>query len=372
MRELLTHSRMQSFLTCRKKHWYEYELCLRKQVDAKALRMGSASHAGLDVLKQGRPVEEAMVAVTNYYGMHANGIYDDWDFERVTVETLVWGWYHIWSKQHLDIVATERSMQSRLRNPETSHPTPLFDLAGKIDGIVRLPDGRLSVLEHKTISDSVEPNSDYWQRLQLDGQITIYILLARASGYPVETVLYDVIRKPSIRPELVTLLDEDGSKIVLDGQGDRVFKKDGSPRQTGDPKKGYTLQTRMQTYQEWQEKLALDISHRPDYYYARVEIARLDSDLKEMRYELWDIQQALQDAKRHNRWYKTVRRDTCGFCPYFGLCSSRYDFTGEAPEGFVLLNTSHPELEDAKHGEATSTTETTDFEAGAECSAGTE
>ena len=50
-KQLLTHSRMESFKRCRRRHYFEYEVGLRKQTDAKALRMGSAGHEGLDVLK---------------------------------------------------------------------------------------------------------------------------------------------------------------------------------------------------------------------------------------------------------------------------------------------------------------------------------
>ena len=45
--QLLTYSRQQSFKTCRKRAWWEYEVGVRRIVDAKALRMGSAYHAGL-------------------------------------------------------------------------------------------------------------------------------------------------------------------------------------------------------------------------------------------------------------------------------------------------------------------------------------
>ena len=40
---------------------------LRKEVDAKALRMGSAGHEGLDVLKKTGDVEAAVHAVEDMY-----------------------------------------------------------------------------------------------------------------------------------------------------------------------------------------------------------------------------------------------------------------------------------------------------------------
>ena len=59
-KQLLTNSRAASFKSCRKKHWFEYEIGLRKQVDAKALRMGSAGHEALDAYKKTKNVEKAI------------------------------------------------------------------------------------------------------------------------------------------------------------------------------------------------------------------------------------------------------------------------------------------------------------------------
>jgi hypothetical protein len=100
------------------------------------------------------------------------------------------------------------------------------------------------------------------------------------------------------------------------------------------------------TPDEWGRKLLNDISERPEYYFARVEIARLDSDLSAMLDEMWDVQKVMKDAQNRDRWYQTVSRDSCNFCPYFGLCSSRWDTnSGEVPEGFVETSI-HPELEE--------------------------
>ena len=74
-----------------------------------------------------------------------------------------------------------------------------FDVVGVIDGLGQLHDGRLVLLEHKTTSDSVEPDSDYWVRLRYNNQICQYVLAARSLGWDVEQILYCVARKPTIR-----------------------------------------------------------------------------------------------------------------------------------------------------------------------------
>ena len=350
MKQLLTHSRIHSFKTCRKRHWWEYEIGLRKDVDAKALRMGSAGHDGLDAFKQGKDANEAVAAVAKHYATIPHGMDEyEWEIEWQTIETLIWGYYWRWGDLYFGlVVASEQGFQVPLTNPVTGARSQLWDLAGKIDGIVDLDDIRLAVLEHKFLSEPIAQDSDYWRRLQLDPQITIYVHAARKLGFDVSTVLYDVIRKPTIKPEAVPILDGDGLKIVLDASGERVLTQRGKPRQTASTADGYVLQTRPMTGPEWSYKLLEDIGERPEFYYARQEIARLDSDVDECLEELWDVQKVIRDAQLRNRWYRTVGRDSCPWCPFFGLCTSRYNPADDAgiPEGFTKLDCVHPELEE--------------------------
>jgi len=267
------------------------------------------------------------------------------EYERATVAALLSGYFWRWAEAPLEILATEQAFELPLVNPATGKPSKLFRLAGVIDGIVRLEDSRLAVIEHKTCSEDVSLDSDYWRRLQIDQQISIYIYAARQLGHNVATVLYDVIRKPTIKPTEVRVTDDDGLPIVLDVRGERVLKKDGKPRQTGDTKQGYRLLTRPMTGQEWTEKLIDDIASRPEWYYARNEIPRLDQEIEECMAELWELQQALRAAQRGQAWYRTVTRDTCPMCSYFGLCSSKTCVVvGEPPEGFEFVENPHPEL----------------------------
>jgi len=355
MTQLLTHSRIQSFKACRRRNWFEYQVGLRQQVDGRALRMGSAYHLGLEQLGNGRPLEVALDSVESCYAVVPNTCDTlDWNYERVTVLTLLRGYQWRWEQSAITHIETELSFRLPLINPETDRPTPLFDLAGKIDGIVKLEDNRLAVSEQKTLSDPLDSDAELWRRLRIDHQITMYVLAARRLGYSVACVLYDVTRKPTIQPTAVPVLDSDGMKVVLDETGARVLTAQKKPRQTGDTAKGYVLQTEPMTPDQWGEKLLADIYARPEYYFARNEIPRLDSDLREYEYELWSIQQTIREADKTGRWYRTCSRDTCKYCPYFNLCTTGYNPESDpCPEGFVFVDNVHPELEETTSGYAT-------------------
>ena len=294
MKQLLTHSRQDTFKTCRRRHWFAYEIGLRRVTDAKALRMGTAWHIGLEALITS-DLEHAVDTIRTEYGF-GNGFcpeeFDqyDWDIERETVIRLLCGYQWRWQTDTLRHVATEQAFVLPLCNPATGHATPVFCFAGKIDGIEHILEGnRLAVREAKLLGEDIGPEASLWKRLRVDAQISSYVIAARKLGHDVSTVLYDVVRKPTIAPTNIPLVDSEGFKMVCDQQGMRVFKKDGKPRQTGDKAKGYVLQTRKMLPDEWGDKLSDDIAARPDYYYARVEIARLDDELDECQRELADF-----------------------------------------------------------------------------------
>lgn len=349
--ELLTHSRMQSFKLCRKQHHYAYELCLRRTEDARALRMGSAFHDGIEELGKGNGIEAACASVSTHYATRPEFADElDWDYERETLLRLVCAYDWHWASSGIVNLATELPFEIPLTNPQTGRPTPNFNLAGKIDAIVRLEDGRIAVKETKTKSEDISIDSQLWRRLRMDHQISLYLYAARKLGYQVDTVLYDVARKPTIAPNPVPLVDDNGIKIVHDLEGNRVRNANGKTwRQTGDSDKGYFVQSRAMSPEEWGQKLTEDICNRPGYYFARVEIPRLDSDVSEFLAEVWDIQQQVRQAQRESLWYRSVGNH-CQFCTYFEQCSTNQLIDLRfPPQGFEVVKNRHPELEVAKN-----------------------
>lgn len=325
---LLTHSRMVSFKTCPRKHHYEYIAGIRRDIDGAPLRMGSALHEGIDILKSGRSLDEAcQVVYQNYANVPAWATTDEaieeWTVECEIVLRLVTAWQWRWQTDIIEVIATEQAFELPLINPATGAKSRTWNIAGKIDGIVRLADGRIAVMETKTTSDDLSPDSDFWRRLRMDQQISHYMLAARTLGYAVETVYYDVLRKPGIRPKLI-------------GKGDDKHRE---------------------TASEYGDRLSIDISERPDFYLARREIPRLDSDLEEFRSELWDIGKAISEGRSYRNTAACVSPYRCA---YLNICSDNLDVSSHTPSGFVRLTSSlHPELAGANHDNDRTAAQTT-------------
>jgi hypothetical protein len=258
----------------------------------------------------------------------------DWAMELEIVGSLFGGYAWRYELDDVKVLETELQFEVPLINPETGAASRTFHLAGKLDAIAQLADGR----------EDIGPESDYWLRLRVDPQISQYVVAARAIGHNIETVLYDVTRKPTIRPRQIPEVDGDGLKIVTDdATGERVLNKNGSPRQTGG--EGMTVKSRPETPEEFGKRLLDDIGERPDYYYQRREIPRLEDDLLEFNLEVWQQAKHLMDCRSNHRWFRNAGRWTCPFCEFADLClQSIHVDPGLPPAGYEILSRVHPEL----------------------------
>jgi hypothetical protein len=74
-----------------------------------------------------------------------------------------------------DVLAVEEEFSTPLVNPETGSASRTWTLGGKVDAIVReKATGRVLLVEHKTTSEAIGPGSEYWRRLRIDAQVSIY------------------------------------------------------------------------------------------------------------------------------------------------------------------------------------------------------
>lgn len=93
-------------------------------------------------------------------------------------------------------------------------------IQGKMDGIVqRNADGRVQVMEHKFSGSDVSPGSNYFEKLALDVQCSVYVDAAAALGYGDVDVLYDVVAKPKHERKLAT---PEADRTFTKGRGCKV------------------------------------------------------------------------------------------------------------------------------------------------------
>ena len=354
--DIITHSSFSTFQACRRRYFYAYEQGWRPQRTPAAMLLGQAVHRGLHSLAEGAALDEALPLIEHVYEEEilkavdwpdADSAVYKLELASVTAQCLAAGYAEAWGNSRLEIIGSEQPFNLPLINPATGRSSRLFRQAGKRDRLVRLPDGRTARAETKTCGQDIGPNSDYRRVLALNQQLSMYMNADRAEGIDVETTLYDVIRRPTIQPTKVDLQDEDGCPIVLDKEsGERVLKANGEPRKTGDTKKGYVVQRRRMSPDEWANKLGHDIQKRPEYYYDRFEVSRLEDDLETFRQELWQIAKDMNDCRRAGYWYRRTAscRDYNHLCSHYAICAGEVDISDGCPAGFRQAEYAHEEL----------------------------
>lgn len=208
-------------------------------------------------------------------------------------------------------VSTEEEFHLPLVNPETGAASRTWTHAGKFDGITEYPEsGRVYLLEHKTTSDDIaDPNSSYWRRLVIDSQVSSYMLANWQMERKLDGTLYDVIRKPGIRPKRITKAEQ--KMMIQQGEycGVQV------------PHKYRLLEA--ENLELYEVRLTQDCLQNPGKYFQRRVIPRLDDELVEHAAEMWEIGQSLMTAYSKGQHYKNS--ESCmtwgSPCEYLPICS---------------------------------------------------
>jgi len=300
--QLLTNSRRSCFLSCPRKHYFMYELCRRPLIESKALTFGKMFHRALELWLTGGAGNVAGIIDLVVHARDAGEDNDPYTIRRL--HALMDGYDTVYgaSRQNYKTVSAEREYRAPLINPMTMKESRTWLLAGKIDAIVEDANGNQIIVEHKTTSDSVAPESDYWPRLTVDGQISGYMVGAATLDINAVHCLYDVIHKPAIKPHLATPPDK------------LKYNKDG--------RLSATCRLEDESPDDYYRRLRDDIFERPEYYYARREIVRMDDEITEYMGDMWAVGQMIRDCQLSKRWPKNVSACTAmGTCCYFYVCT---------------------------------------------------
>lgn len=322
----LSVSALSTFNQCQRKYYYANVLRWRPASESQALTFGKAWHALMQHLalachiKSDMPYESALNTFLGTMG-------DD----TLTGDALCHFLALAVTYQHtfgqLDrITDTEAQFATRLSKRSPWHVT------GFIDAMTAN-----SVIEYKTTSRDISEGSFYWMRLKANTQAILYALVAN-----VDTAVYVVARKPSLKRSQVPQLDKDGYKVVIDNAtGQRVLNRNFTPRQSAG--EGMTLVKRIESDDEYIERMIADINANIDSYFA-VKHVYVDAERKMAVWQSFlnfrlQLQALAKEAKKLNRADHAYTRNctefNCANCPYAGLCLDiDYNPSNGLPQGF--------------------------------------
>jgi hypothetical protein len=313
VKQRLTNSRLKTARLCPRLHHLTYVLGWRPAVQAAPLTFGTAFHAGME-LYWSRGEREVVVQL------------DD-PFEQARVEAMLAGYEARWHDDfdRYETVAVEQEFECDLEHPVTGEVSDFWNLAGKIDLVVRdLSDGALVLDDHKTTNEDVSPGAVYWQRLRVDTQISQYHVGGRSLGYDFARTIFDVAAKPKMDPYRATPLEK------------RKYTKAGVL---------YANQREVdEAPAEFRERVATKIAEDPAAYYARGTIIRTEDEIHKAMLDTWDYAERLK-RDMESGWAPR-NADACFKygrpCPFLSVCVG--DKSIDCGD-FVQSDNVNPELE---------------------------
>lgn len=342
----LTNSSITAFRRCPREYFFSYMLLRKSRRVAFALIFGRMWHAGLEawwVQECGALAFEAAIAEMRSFAA-ANEVDA---FDLVKAECLMAGYTARWGDEPYETIAVEKRFAvpvvtshvapsfDRVSDPNDDRVGHDYDLCGSIDALVRKRDGIYSSLhnvESKTTSADISAGSDYWrQRIALDSQVSTYNAAAKAMGYDVQDTIYDVTRKPELIPLKAT--PEESKKYTKPTKAEPIPRLYANQRETDE------------TIEEYRTRLTEDIIARPDWYFARQTIVRLEHDDAEHAKDIVHTAAMIQHAEDHDAWPRSP--NACErfrrLCDFFEVCEG--STTIDDGTRFETKTSKHEELE---------------------------
>jgi hypothetical protein len=357
---------------------YKYYLKYIKGIDvvepSENLRIGSVWHKCLEILAMSE-VEGApnrIEAVTDYL----NDLYEDkpdfkteeeWQLEKIKMlyAAVAYDWYY--TNDRLTPVLTEYAAELPLIDTDTGRAVRGVKVKAIIDN-ASIRTGRCLIVEHKSTSESIEPDSRYWGKLAMDTQTRLYPYVMRLiqtmpsmkkvlGEQPIFTVLYDVYKKPTTKPTMLTQGESKefvetgeycGVKFVVTQPENGVFVN-GVAVEFKPGKKEGTFAIK-ETAEMYGARLIQDMYANPEKYFARKEITRTDGDLSDIAKEFVTHSQILRFRMKNNCWEKNGKQcENMYKCEFTDICYNRVNVEeGQLPDKYYF-----------KTGESNGSNETT-------------
>lgn len=201
----VSHSEVDSYLLCRRKHYYGYGLSLQRVTESASLATGVAGHKilesfykhildnGIEAAEQAQAFDDAvLVAIQTYDDIVAGG-YEDAD-RRAKLEDILfheeYGYFanEFFVNKGWRVLAVESEF-NLVYDDDTEASYPFV-----VDMIVQDTEGNYVVIDHKFVYDFYTP-----EQTDLQPQIPKYIGALRALGHEVSYGAYNMLRTRKIK-----------------------------------------------------------------------------------------------------------------------------------------------------------------------------
>ena len=336
-KKIWTNSRATTARRCLREHKLRYEdgWRIRPTDEADALHMGSACHRGLEAWWT-EPVDltKDILLGRVLSSMREPKNRARTELEQIRSEEWVRAYHEKWYDQRFNwkVVSVEWEWFCDMPNPDSKGVSQTWMLGGKFDVLCEYvgesngtyTQGRCYNMEHKTTSEPIDDQSEYWARKLMDSQVSQYEVGALSHNIDLDGTVMDVGRKCAIRP-LSKIKNIRQKKTETNEEFEERCRVEAPP------------ETMDQFRIRLREKYA-EIDN-----FVRRTILRSASDLEEWLRDTWTHSTFIRNATRQNLAPRNP--DACmsmGRCPFFEHCAYGTALEGDAR--FIRDEWPHPEL----------------------------
>lgn len=269
---------------------------------------------------------------------HAKTACEGKPYIGATLAGLLHGYHERWGAQRAERAEVQLFGSLPNLKSKNNSKSRTFRLAGKLDKVAGLApftpptSGYQTLYDHKTTSmDIADPAADFWRQLEIASQPNHYDVLLLENGIAVERIVWDVVRKPKIKPR-------------------KMFKKEIAELASfgtyfGRPCGSNARLGMEETVELFEARVAHLVTSEPDKYFARRSAKRSREELAEYCVELWDLAQDLVRTRREGTWYKTPGACFPKYgvaCRFLGICAGH-----DSPDSdrWRIADCVHDELE---------------------------
>ena len=330
-----------SFLQCRRKFWFRYIEKLEPMQRARPLGMGSACHKGIELLLSGKPMAEVESAISDSYSEEDLATDPYAPFDRMTAIEILRAFVRAVDYKAWVVREVEQYFNISLGHGERIHSLR--------DGLIEF-NRKLFILENKFVADN---GPDYQHRLLWDDQAGYYLLAAKEEGLeekygmPVAGILYNLVRKPGIKPYKATPVEmrkytqpKFAKHEACKGKGcvDCGRNNCNNPPDTPDGKmmtEAPRLYANMNERDERPDEFAVRVA---DWYRAQADniasgvqspdtspfvqhfVYRTDAQLAEIKKRFTQLCSDLRKATREGAWYPNAQACSILPCAFASVC----------------------------------------------------
>lgn len=320
--DLLTSSRLKLWRACPRQHFYRYELAVESVGrESAASALGTAVHHALEAwwctwrdLGGYGALDAALYAARGDEAGEDAGREAD-PYTVALTQALVIAYDARWSRwaAGVEVLGVEQPFTAPLEHP--TRPglyARRWAVAGKMDVLLRLSDGRVAIVDHKVTASDARVGSDWRRKLTLDPQVSTYFGGAEALGHPADLALWDVLQRPKLKP-LTATPEGERSYTQPKSRACKACKKspDTAPHAEGDlwcvegrivTDSGGRLHSGQrladETPDEYQERLIAKLADEgPEAALAHVEVVRTDEERTAHQWALWHTVREIEESR---------------------------------------------------------------------------